>query len=381
MMGSQAHHSTGDVWEMGSALSRREAGKARKARRAEAARKARLNSKMGSALSRREAGKARKARRAEAARKARLNSKQGVDMLLRTPWAARSRTTEVRSHTLTLSYDTDLKSYPIAVSYFNVDHSHSTLLDLGASPDYKDSRGLTPLYHSSMVGGDPYCCELLLHDHAQVGCVDENGWQEIHQKALICSARRRERPEASPEGPARTEIKTVRKSRAVLPLTAHKGTEAGAFEGVGGEHFELSESFVSMVQKQCMELKATRASPSRPPVDVTVYYDSLCPGCRGFLTQRLFPAWTMLQDIMTLTLVPYGNVQCVELYAPVLSWAAVEDCARGEQGVQLMRDHAARTRGLNPTHTHVPWVTFHGGGKPPVCTGAQVKLDRSLCSV
>ncbi|KAJ8373884.1 hypothetical protein SKAU_G00044640 [Synaphobranchus kaupii] len=38
-----------------------------------------------------------------------------------------------------------------------------TLLDLGASPDYKDSRGLSPLYHSSMVGGDPYCCELLLH--------------------------------------------------------------------------------------------------------------------------------------------------------------------------------------------------------------------------
>ncbi|XP_035381208.1 SH3 and multiple ankyrin repeat domains protein 3 isoform X2 [Electrophorus electricus] len=56
-----------------------------------------------------------------------------------------------------------------------------TLLDLGASPDYKDSRGLTPLYHSAMVGGDPYCCELLLHDHAQVGCVDENGWQEVHQ--------------------------------------------------------------------------------------------------------------------------------------------------------------------------------------------------------
>lgn len=64
------------------------------------------------------------------------------------------------------------------VCFFLLDQ---TLLDLGASPDYKDSRGLTPLYHSSMVGGDPYCCELLLHDHAQVGCVDENGWQEIHQ--------------------------------------------------------------------------------------------------------------------------------------------------------------------------------------------------------
>ncbi|KAM6954631.1 SH3 and multiple ankyrin repeat domains protein 3 isoform 2-T2 [Aplochiton taeniatus] len=57
----------------------------------------------------------------------------------------------------------------------------TTLLDLGASPDYKDSRGLTPLYHSAMVGGAPYCCELLLQDHATLGITDENGWQEIHQ--------------------------------------------------------------------------------------------------------------------------------------------------------------------------------------------------------
>lgn len=47
-----------------------------------------------------------------------------------------------------------------------------TLLDLGASPDYKDSRGLTPLYHSAMVGGAPYCCELLLQDHATIGMED-----------------------------------------------------------------------------------------------------------------------------------------------------------------------------------------------------------------
>lgn len=31
------------------------------------------------------------------------------------------------------------------------------------------------------MGGDPYCCELLLHEHATVSCKDENGWQEIHQ--------------------------------------------------------------------------------------------------------------------------------------------------------------------------------------------------------
>uniref|UniRef100_A0A3P9LUP9 SH3 and multiple ankyrin repeat domains 2a n=1 Tax=Oryzias latipes TaxID=8090 RepID=A0A3P9LUP9_ORYLA len=56
-----------------------------------------------------------------------------------------------------------------------------TLLELGASPDYKDSRGLTPLYHSVLVGGDPGCCELLLQHHAFVCCQDENGWHEVHQ--------------------------------------------------------------------------------------------------------------------------------------------------------------------------------------------------------
>ncbi|KAM8794752.1 SH3 and multiple ankyrin repeat domains protein 1 [Eudromia elegans] len=55
------------------------------------------------------------------------------------------------------------------------------LLDLGGSPNYKDRRGLTPLYHTAMVGGDPRCCELLLYHRAHVGTQDENGWQEIHQ--------------------------------------------------------------------------------------------------------------------------------------------------------------------------------------------------------
>ena len=50
--------------------------------------------------------------------------------------------------------------------------------------------------------------------------------------------------------------------------------------------------------------------------------------------------------------------QCVELYAPVLRWAAVEVCTAGGRGGQLMRTHAARTRALKPPH--VPWVTFNG---------------------
>lgn len=55
------------------------------------------------------------------------------------------------------------------------------LLSLGASPDYKDRRGLTPLYHTVLTGGETSCCETLLYHHAKLGIRDENGWDETHQ--------------------------------------------------------------------------------------------------------------------------------------------------------------------------------------------------------
>lgn len=56
-----------------------------------------------------------------------------------------------------------------------------TMLDLGASPNYKDNKGLTPLYLTVSGGSDVELCELLLHDHALVGATDLQGWQEVHQ--------------------------------------------------------------------------------------------------------------------------------------------------------------------------------------------------------
>lgn len=55
------------------------------------------------------------------------------------------------------------------------------LLSLGASPDYKDRRGLTPLYHTVLTGGDTSCCETMLYHRAKLGIRDENGWDETHQ--------------------------------------------------------------------------------------------------------------------------------------------------------------------------------------------------------
>ncbi|XP_071442143.1 SH3 and multiple ankyrin repeat domains protein 3 [Hetaerina americana] len=58
-----------------------------------------------------------------------------------------------------------------------------TLLDLGASPNYRDARGLTPLYIAVAGTGpaDAMLCEALLHDHAVLGAQDLQGWQEVHQ--------------------------------------------------------------------------------------------------------------------------------------------------------------------------------------------------------
>ncbi|XP_024278874.1 gamma-interferon-inducible lysosomal thiol reductase [Oncorhynchus tshawytscha] len=211
------------------------------------------------------------------------------------------------------------------------------------------------------------------------------------------------------------------------------------------------------VQKQCLELNATRPNSAVPRVEVTLYYESLCPGCRVFLTQQLFPTWAMLHDIMEVKLVPYGNAQelpsgnspftcehgepechsnmieacilhsvglysafpvidcmesaanvlaaaqpCLQLHVPSMTWDSVTTCVKGELGFKLMHENALKTNALSPAKTHVPWVTInkeytgdfqdkamsslfnlvckmYKGGKPPACTGAQKKLDRSLC--
>uniref|UniRef100_A0A182W3Q8 SH3 and multiple ankyrin repeat domains protein n=1 Tax=Anopheles minimus TaxID=112268 RepID=A0A182W3Q8_9DIPT len=61
----------------------------------------------------------------------------------------------------------------------------STLLELGASPNYRDTKGLTPVYLSVTRKTDPKISEVLLHDHATLGIQDSQGWQEVHQVAVI----------------------------------------------------------------------------------------------------------------------------------------------------------------------------------------------------
>ncbi|XP_059915589.1 gamma-interferon-inducible lysosomal thiol reductase [Gadus macrocephalus] len=192
------------------------------------------------------------------------------------------------------------------------------------------------------------------------------------------------------------------------------------------------------VLKQCLEANFTRSHYHQDDrsVQLELYYESLCPGCRGFLTQMLFPTWTMLQDILNVTLVPYGNAKewfdgkkyvftcqhgeeeclgnmietclltlagssafqviycmesstdviksaeaCLNLYQPTLKWASVVSCVDGDMGNKLMHLNALKTGALKPAHNYVPWVTINGEHTDVLQNEAMNALLPLVCSL
>ncbi|XP_017286826.1 gamma-interferon-inducible lysosomal thiol reductase [Kryptolebias marmoratus] len=198
-------------------------------------------------------------------------------------------------------------------------------------------------------------------------------------------------------------------------------------------------SFDSAVQcgvlKQCLESDFLRSRQTADPVNVGLFYESLCPGCRLFLTETLFPTWLLLNDIMSVNLVPYGNAQekpdgqkytyqcqhgeqeclgnmietcllnmtdmafpiifcmesstdvlssvdsCVKLYAPDLDHDKLMGCVKGDIGNQLMHQNALKTKALNPPHQYVPWVTINGVHTEDLQQKAMESLFMLVCDM
>ena len=67
-----------------------------------------------------------------------------------------------------------------------------------------------------------------------------------------------------------------------------------------------------MQWKTGMLMNVTEPKPiSYPPVNVDVYFESLCPDSEKFIKEQLFPTYKKFasQDILNITLVPYGNAE------------------------------------------------------------------------
>ncbi|KAM9329085.1 gamma-interferon-inducible lysosomal thiol reductase [Gastrophryne carolinensis] len=175
-----------------------------------------------------------------------------------------------------------------------------------------------------------------------------------------------------------------------------------------------------------------------PAVQVVLYYESLCGGCRNFLLFQLYPTWLMLREIMNITLVPYGNAQekqgtgkwefscqhgpeeclgntmeaclihllenvdnyfpviaCMEMSSNVtkalkpcldvlqedLPLKTVLDCVNGDLGNKLMHYNAQQTQALQPPHSYVPWLVINGKHDETLQTRAQNAMFKLTCDL
>lgn len=163
----------------------------------------------------------------------------------------------------------------------------------------------------------------------------------------------------------------------------------------------------------CTVLAWTTAASKDDLVHVSLYYESLCPFCRAFLNDTLFPLHQgPIGKLMHVDLVPYGNVyevrgewMCqhgpIECQLNTLEACALEEagpqeafafvtciernafefeekiqacatdagmeslvdsiqkCADGKKGKKLFEEMGKKTQALRPPHQYVPWVTVN----------------------
>jgi len=189
------------------------------------------------------------------------------------------------------------------------------------------------------------------------------------------------------------------------------------------------------VLDQCQQQEWTRHRDASP-VDITLYYESLCPDCRDFWTKQLFPTYQKVGSIMNITLVPYGNaketqngaqwkfecqhgaeecqgnlietctislVKNISVYLPFIHCMEASDkkiekaaekcskkfpsvpldqvmaCSNSSAGNALEHQMALMTEALSPSHTYVPWVTLNGVHTEQIEKEADSNLIKLVC--
>lgn len=170
-------------------------------------------------------------------------------------------------------------------------------------------------------------------------------------------------------------------------------------------------------------------------VDFTLYLESLCPDCKNFVNNQLWPAFKAVGSLMNLALVPYGNamekqhgdrwlfecqhgkeecygnlietcaihyhpnstvyfpfIYCIESSASLprnvapecaskfgFDYSQIQSCVEGPLGNKLEHEMALKTNALQPPHTFVPWVTLNGVHTEKIQNEAQDDLVKLIC--
>lgn len=190
------------------------------------------------------------------------------------------------------------------------------------------------------------------------------------------------------------------------------------------------------VTEQCHRYYEPKAKADK--VQLTLYFESLCPDCKNFFRSQLTKTYTALSDIINLTLVPYGNAreekdaasgkwkytcqhgedECVgnlietcaihllkniSVYFPFISCIEhdqfgtpqfsakkcakqqgidlqpIMDCSTSSLGNSLEHQMALKTEALNPPHKYVPWVTLNGVHTEEIEKKAEADLTALIC--
>ncbi|XP_046849289.1 gamma-interferon-inducible lysosomal thiol reductase-like [Xenia sp. Carnegie-2017] len=189
------------------------------------------------------------------------------------------------------------------------------------------------------------------------------------------------------------------------------------------------------VEKQCDSYFSPLPKSEVELVNFTLYMESLCPGCRGFINYRLWPAFKAIGEIMNLVIVPYGNaiekkngdgwefmcqhgkeecygnlietcamhynqnasvflpfIHCIESSSLLprniadkcakkvgLNYSLIISCVEGRLGNQLQHEMAEKTHALEPRLKYVPWITLNGVHTKAIQAAAYTNLVKLIC--
>ncbi|CAF1031974.1 unnamed protein product [Adineta steineri] len=190
------------------------------------------------------------------------------------------------------------------------------------------------------------------------------------------------------------------------------------------------------VIEQC-QLYIWKVQDKNDKVNLTLYYETLCPDCRKFMTTELWKAYQTIFDIVNITLVPYGNAHetyqpatqlyqyvcqhgaqeclgnlihtCVLNYYPTIQqhmpfvyctesssgdvttiasqcaekskmdFNKIFNCTQSKLGNQLQHIYAVQTENLQPPHKYVPWITINGQHTEEMEHEAERNLIKLIC--